>query len=125
MYRGATPHLAGYGVWKGQQYHEAVQSALAGGQIASRLGAFCGLLIGAALWARSAELEVKVPLGILVPRLIIGFIGVAALYLGLKTALPSGVFWNFLRYGATTLWVAFGAPWAFGKLAGAQKRRVA
>lgn len=125
MYRGATPYLAGYGIWKGQQYHQAIQSALAGGQIASRLGAFCGLLVGAALLARFSELEIKVPLPTLAIRFTLGFAGLAACYLGLKYVLPSGIFWNFLRYGATTLWVAFGAPWAFRKLSGAQKRRVA
>lgn len=124
MYRGATPHLSGYGFWKGEPYHQAIQSALAGGQIASRLGAFCGLLMGAALLARFPAFEVKVPLKILAPRLLVGFVGVAALYLGLKTALPGGVFSNFLRYGATTLWVAFGAPVVFSKIDQRKKRVV-
>ncbi|PQV64060.1 PAP2 superfamily protein [Abditibacterium utsteinense] len=123
MYKGVYGQISGYSNVVGKEYETAIQNAMSGGVIASRLGGFCGLIVGAALLARRPEFEARVPLHILAPRLAIGFVGLIVCYSGLKLALPNGIGWNFARYFATTLWVTFGAPWVFGKIK-SQKRRV-
>lgn len=124
MYRGVSGQLNGYSNVAGLEYETAIKNALAGGVIASRLGAFCGLLIGASLLAHLSAFAPKVPLKILLPRLILGFIGLVAFYLGLKFALPNGLAWSFVRYFATTFWIAFLAPKLFETLFPTEKRRV-
>ncbi len=129
MYRGTSPYISGYGNWAGPEYQIAIQNALAGGVIASRLGALFGLLVGASLLPHLSAFEAKMPIHILAPRLIIGFVGLALFYEGLKYVLPNGLGWSFARYFAVTFWVAFGAPLVFQKwlkteAPKTQKRRV-
>ena len=129
MYHGTSPYITGYDDSLGPQFQTALQNAIAGGQIATRLGAFCGLLVGVSLLAHLSAFKPKVPLKVMAPRLMLGFLGLAVFYgglkfIGAKTGLSGSVGWSFVNYFATTFWVAFAAPYVFDRFLGQQKRRV-
>jgi membrane-associated phospholipid phosphatase len=95
---------------------EVVQNARFGTVISPRLGAFLGLICGVALAARYVDFEARTTVGPLAIRFVIGFIGLAVVYLGLREVLPNGIIWSFLRYGLVSFWVIFGAPIVFEKI---------
>ena len=94
----------------------ALMHALSGYNISSRLGALFGLLVGFAATARYLSYSTQVSLNQKVLRLIIGLIGIAVFYIGLKQIPIDTVPFRFTRYALTTFWVGFGAPWVFGLL---------
>lgn len=96
----------------------AVMEAITGHNISSRLGALFGLLVGLAATARYLTYDTEVSTQQKVVRLIVGLVGLAVFYLGLKRILPDETPFRFVRYAVTTFWVGFGAPWVFGVLEG-------
>lgn len=81
--------------------------------ISSRVGALFGLLVGLAL---APKFEASGAISQKLARLVIGFIGLAVFYFGLKLIFPDELPFRFARYALTTFWIAFGAPWMFTKL---------
>lgn len=54
-------------------------------------------------------------------RYVVGFIGVAILYFGLKMVFPEGeemvaLVFRYVRYASVGAWISAGAPWVFSKL---------
>lgn len=96
----------------------ALQEAFSGHNISSRLGALFGLLVGFAATAHYLSYSTQVPLAQKAVRLLIGLVGIAVFYIGLKRILPEEVPFRFIRYALTTFWVGFGAPWVFGLVEG-------
>jgi membrane-associated phospholipid phosphatase len=107
--------LAGYQADQNGPSMPAVQSAMNGTGISSRLGALFGLIVGLSLASR-LDFEAAAPLATKAARLLIGFVGLALFYVGLKRVFPDLLVFRFARYALTTGWVSFGAPWVFGKL---------
>lgn len=86
----------------------ALFGAVAGYVLALRVAAFQA---GGAWWKR-------------VVRYVLGIVGVLAIYLGLDLLFAMiaadetafGLVLRYIRYGAVTFWVMFGAPWVFLKV---------
>ncbi len=81
-----------------------------------------GFLAGLAWWVKKygfPKIETKGAL--LIVRYLLGMVGLAILYLGLKLILPAepeflGLALRFLRYSLVGFWVTAGAPMVFKKL---------
>lgn len=116
LFRGTSTYTLGYGNTPSPAFQETLQRSIAGGVIASRLGAFFGFICGLAFAARNVRFEARVPLVQLAPRLMLGFAVLLALYFGLKVVLPNGMIWSFVRYALTTFWVGYAAPLVFCKM---------
>jgi len=84
-------------------------------------GTLLGFCIGLALLQRQGGFK---PTGSVWRRLlclVVGLIGLLAVYLGLKAAFPADDGWigsslRFVRYALLGLWVSAGAPWVFDRL---------
>jgi membrane-associated phospholipid phosphatase len=86
--------------------------------IISTAGTLFGLSIGLAWFTRRGGFSIDGSLGQRAARFLVGLIGVAILYVGLKLILPSGdgalpYLFRYLRYGLVGAWVSAGAPWLF------------
>ena len=87
----------------------------------SAMGTFFGFCAGFA-WDRSrGGFSAAGPLGKRVFRYIVGFLGVAILYFGLKAIFPAGedmlaFVFRYIRYAMVGMWISAGAPWVFSKL---------
>ena len=81
-----------------------------------------GFLSGLAWWIKKfgfPKIETKGAL--LIVRYLLGMVGLAILYIGLKVILPEdpeilGLVLRFLRYALVGFWVTAGAPMIFRKL---------
>lgn len=87
----------------------------------SAMGTFFGLCSGVAWIATRGGYQVSGPLMKRVLRYIVGFIGVAILYFGLKMLFPDGedmvaLIFRYIRYTSVGAWISAGAPWVFSKL---------
>lgn len=94
--------------------------------ILTSAGAFFGLMAGVAWQTRQGGFSTSGPGWQRVLRYMIGLVGVAILYLGLKVVFPSGenllaYALRYLRYTLIGAWITFGAPWLFIKLNLARK----
>jgi membrane-associated phospholipid phosphatase len=84
-------------------------------------GTFFGLGAGAA-WIRSrGGFQASGPLGKRALRYLVGFLGVAVFYFGLKLVLPGGdavvgLVFRYVRYTLVGAWISAGAPWVFSRL---------
>jgi hypothetical protein len=81
-------------------------------------GTLFGLALGLAWFTRQGGFSVEGSLGQRVLRFLVGLVGVAILYFGLKLIFPSGdgalpYFFRYLRYSLVGAWVSAGAPWVF------------
>ena len=87
----------------------------------SAAGTLFGLSAGFA-WDRSrGGFSAAGPLGKRVFRYVVGFLGVAILYFGLKAVFPAGedmlaFVFRYIRYAMVGIWISAGAPWVFSKL---------
>ncbi len=89
--------------------------------ILSTTGALFGLASGGILLARGLPFDGRGPIWQRVLRYAIGIAGVGLIFAGLRVVFPSGdtlaaQVLRFLRYAATTFWIAYLAPWAFVRL---------
>src|SRR5574340_702913 len=80
--------------------------------------ALCGFSLGLVLMKRSGGFQPAGPVWKRASSFIVGVIGIAILYLGLKALLPetgslAGWSLRFLRYAILGFWVGAGAPWTF------------
>ncbi|NOY98249.1 MAG: phosphatase PAP2 family protein [Chloroflexi bacterium] len=84
-------------------------------------GALFGLAVGLAWMERRGGFSAAGPGWKRGLRYLVGVVGVAVLYLGLKVAFPSGenlpaYAFRYLRYTLVGAWISGGAPWLFIKL---------
>ena len=80
-----------------------------------------GLCSGLAWMARRGGFNTSGPLSKRAARYVVGLIGVAILYVGLKAIFPSGdtfvlYIFRYIRYSFLGFWISGGAPWTFAKL---------
>lgn len=99
----------------GRGLEGALFDASSGQSIVSRLGALFGLIVGLSL-ARHFEFRSQAPLASRIARFLIGFVGLAVFYFGLKKVFPADLSFRFARYALTTGWVSFGALWMFARI---------
>jgi len=83
-------------------------------------GTFFGLAAGAILLFRQGGFDTRGKWSKRAVRFVVGLIGVAIVWLGLRMVFPRDVslvsqVFRYLRYSLTGLWVAYGAPWVFGR----------
>ena len=88
------------------------------GGVISTAGTLFGLSLGLAWFTRRGGFSVKGTAGQKVARFLVGVVGVAILYLGLKVVFPAGEgavpnAFRYLRYSLVGAWVSAGAPWFF------------
>lgn len=83
---------------------------------AGSLGALAGFGVGAFIEVQAIGFAAEGSPRQRLLRFVLGFVGVAVLYFGLKLVLPEGVGWRFLRYGAVGLYASAAAPWLFVRL---------
>lgn len=86
--------------------------------VISTAGTLFGLSFGLAWFTRQGGFSIEGSIGQRVARFLIGVVGVAILYLGLKVIFPSGEgivpnIFRYLRYSFVGAWVSAGAPWLF------------
>ncbi len=89
--------------------------------IFSSMGTLFGLGAGVAWLAANGGYQASGPVLKRVLRYIVGFMGVAVFYFGLKLVLPGGedvtsLIFRYIRYAIVGMWMAAGAPWLFAKL---------
>jgi len=78
-----------------------------------------GMGVGLALERRWVRFETNRVWRTNLLRLLVGMVGVAVFYLGLRVAfagLEPEPLWRFVRYASLGLWCAWGAPWLFIQL---------
>jgi hypothetical protein len=85
------------------------------------LGALCGFSLGLLAIQRAGGFSPSGPIWKRALCFIVGLLGVAVMYLGLKAILPEGgtligSSMRFVRYAVLGFWVSAGAPWVFRKL---------
>ncbi len=114
--------LAGMGkAFEADASPEAYALANAISSMVARIAALTGLLLGLAIAPRfetSGSVVQKVG------RLLLGLVGLAFFYIGLKKILPDESLFRFVRYFLTTFWVIFGVPTLFLKLGLAQREKI-
>ena len=87
-------------------------------------GALFGAVAGYVLMKSRAEFQIEGSFILKLARYVVGIIGVLITMYGLDAIFGLiasdesvlGYFLRYIRYGATTFWVMFGAPWMFLKL---------
>lgn len=87
-------------------------------------GAFFGAFVGYALLKPKGYFQTKGSFGQKLGRYLVGIVGVLIVMYGLDVLFSLvaadetvlGYLLRYIRYGATTLWAMFGAPWVFLKL---------
>lgn len=83
---------------------------------ASSLGALAGFAVGGLIETEYIRFMAGgTPVQRLL-RFLLGLICVAALYFGLKAALPEGIPWRFIHYTSVGLSATVAAPWLFVRL---------
>ncbi|MBV6396547.1 MAG: hypothetical protein HFACDABA_02145 [Anaerolineales bacterium] len=87
----------------------------------SAMGTLFGFCAGLAWINTRGGYQVSGPLTKRVLRYIVGFLGVAILYFGLKMVFPDGedvmaLVFRYIRYTLVGAWISAGAPWTFSKL---------
>jgi membrane-associated phospholipid phosphatase len=87
----------------------------------SFMGMFFGLCAGLAWISARGGYQVSGTVMKRILRYLVGFIGVAILYFGLKAIFPDGedvvgFVFRYVRYSFVGAWVSAGAPWVFSKL---------
>ena len=81
--------------------------------------ALAGMAVGFVLERRWVGFSVRGRLGLRILRLLVGLIGIALFWAGLKivfTGLEPAPLFRFIRYALVGLWAGFGAPWVFLRL---------
>lgn len=84
-------------------------------------GTLFGLSLGLAWFNRQGGFSAEGTLGQRAGRFLIGLVGVAVFYIGLKLIFPSGegilpYFFRYVRYALVGAWVSAGAPWLFVRM---------
>ena len=84
-------------------------------------GTLFGLCTGLAWMAPRGGFNASGPLWKRAMRFVVGLIGIAILYAGLKAIFPSGdtfvpYIFRYIRYTFLGFWISGGAPWTFAKL---------
>lgn len=87
---------------------------------AGSLGALAGFGMGGLIEVERVRFEVTGTSLQRLLRLLVGLVGVAVLYFGLRAALPDGIPWRFVRYASVGLFASVAAPWIFVRLGLAQ-----
>ncbi|MCD4712223.1 MAG: phosphatase PAP2 family protein [Clostridiales bacterium] len=72
-----------------------------------------GYLVGYFFEENFLQFDVRAPLVTQIMKYLIGLAVTGAIFLGLKMVLPTGVYWDGLRYFLTIFFVMFGAPALF------------
>lgn len=93
-------------------------------------GTLFGLCIGLAWIAPRGGFSASGPVWKRALRYVVGLIGVAVFYAGLKVIFPSGdalvpYIFRYIRYIFVGFWVSGGAPWIFAKLNLTESQKVA
>ncbi len=91
------------------------------GGVVGPAGALAGFGIGGALLVARGGFDHRGPIGRRVARVVVGLVGVAAIYLGLSAAFPGGespieLILRFIRYGLVGAWIGGLAPLVFVRL---------
>jgi hypothetical protein len=89
--------------------------------IITTMGTLFGLLAGVAWLAPRGGFQVSGPAWKRALRFVVGLVGVAVFYVGLKIVFPDGetivaLVFRYIRYTLVGAWVSAGAPWVFSKL---------
>lgn len=84
-------------------------------------GTLFGLGTGVAWLATRGGYQASGPVWKRALRYVVGFVGIAVFYFGLKLVFPEGdtlvpLVFRYIRYALVGLWLAAGAPWVFTKL---------
>ena len=84
-------------------------------------GTLFGLGTGVAWLAARGGYQASGPVWKRALRYVVGFVGIAVFYFGLKIVFPDGdtlvpLVFRYIRYTLVGLWLAAGAPWVFTKL---------
>ncbi len=85
------------------------------------MGTLFGLLAGVAWLAPRGGYQSSGPVWMRALRFVVGLVGVAVFYIGLKLVFPDGedlvaLVFRYIRYALVGVWVSAGAPWVFSKL---------
>ncbi len=93
----------------------------------STAGTLFGLSLGLAWFTRQGGFSMEGTLGQKALRFLVGLVGVAILYVGLKFFFPSGdgvlpYLMRYIRYCLVGVWVSAGAPWLFVRMKLAKPR---
>ncbi len=109
----------GTGQMFGELYTEAYQSALE--DAATIAGLAFGLWVGLALETRAVRFTVGGPVWQRAVRYVIGIIGLAAIWMGLRMIFPQepttlGLALRMVRYALAMLWAILGWPWLFVRM---------
>lgn len=85
------------------------------------MGTLFGLFAGVAWLAPRGGFTAAGPAWKRALRYVLGLVGVAVFYLGLKLVFPEGeevvaLVFRYVRYSLVGVWVSAGAPWLFSKL---------
>ena len=85
------------------------------------MGTLFGLLAGVAWLAPRGGFQVSGPAWKRTLRFVVGLVGIAVFYIGLKLIFPDGedfvaLLFRYIRYMLVGAWVSAGAPWVFSKL---------
>lgn len=85
------------------------------------MGTLFGLLAGVAWVAPRGGFQASGPAWKRALRYVVGLVGVAVFYIGLKLVFPDGedliaLVFRYTRYSLVGMWVSAGAPWVFSKL---------
>jgi membrane-associated phospholipid phosphatase len=87
----------------------------------SAMATLFGLLAGVAWLAPRGGFQASGPAWKRALRYVVGLVGVAVFYIGLKLVFPEGedlvaLVFRYIRYTLVGVWVSAGAPWVFVKL---------
>ncbi len=109
----------GSGQLFGELYTEAWGNALEDG--ATVAGLVCGLWLGLVLESRYVRFSVAGPWWQRIVRYLVGAVGLAAIWMGLKLLFPTeplalGLALRVVRYGLAMLWAIMLWPWLFVKI---------
>ena len=85
------------------------------------MGTLFGLLAGVAWMAPRGGFQASGPAWMRALRFVVGLVGIAVFYIGLKLVFPDGedivaLVFRYIRYTLVGAWVSAGAPWVFSKL---------
>jgi len=85
------------------------------------LSALLGMGVGIVLFKRMATFDAGGPLWQRIVRFLVGAVGIAILYVGLKVVFPDEgeplyVFLRIVRYALVGAWISLGGPWLFIRL---------
>jgi membrane-associated phospholipid phosphatase len=92
------------------------------------MGTLFGLLAGIAWLAPRGGFQASGPTWKRALRYVVGLVGVAVFYIGLKMVFPDGedlvaLVFRYIRYMLVGVWTSAGAPWVFSKMGLAENPR--